>query len=134
MCVKTNFLVILHRDAGTRVQRGITCVIQFRNSRISNNALVGNNKRLLERTKPCWKQQKLVGNDKRLSERTKLCRKQQTLVGNNKRLLETTKHCWQIYNQLSISLRYAPCWNKNDKHMLVGLCRFFVVLLYKNGK
>ncbi len=57
----------------------------------------------------------LVGNDKRSSETTKPCRKQQRLVG--KFILS-----WENLRR-NISRAYGPC-RKNDKHMRIGLCRF----------
>jgi hypothetical protein len=80
----------------------------------------------------------LSENDKALLETTSACQKQQTLVGNDKRLSETTKLSRQIYPYLRkafVEMYHEPTClvEKKDKHMLVGLCRFFVVLIYKIG-
>ena len=134
MCVSTDLLVISQRDAGKRVRRAVTCVIHFRTSRISYKALVRNDKRLSVMTNACQKQQSFVGNDKRLSEMTNnACRKRQSLVGNDKALSENLSLAEKDLRR-SISLLYVPCRNKNSKQMLVGLCRFFVVLFFVNGK
>jgi hypothetical protein len=64
---------------------------------------------------------------KRLLETTKLCRKQQTLVGKlslaEKSLRRNISRTW-----------LRPLSGKNDKHMLVAFCRFFLVFIYKKER
>jgi len=114
VCVRVDRIFLSFRSVtgGHETRRAVTGVIKFRNSRISDKALVGNDKALSETTSACRKRQSLFGNDKALSANLSLSQK------NLRR---------------SISLPYVPCRNKNDKHMLVGLCRFFVVLIYLKG-
>ena len=122
VCVRVDRIFLSFRSVtgGHETRRAVTGVIKFRNSRISDKAL-------------CRKREALVGNDKALSETTSACRKRQSLFGNDK-ALSANLSLSQKNLRRSISLPYVPCRNKNDKHMLVGLCRFFVVLFYVNGE
>ena len=67
---------------------------------------------------------------------TNVCRKRQTFLVSDKHLSETTSVCrwnWTLTEKnlrKHIGQQYMICRMKNDKHTLVGICRFFLVFVY----
>jgi hypothetical protein len=96
-------------------------------------------RRLFENCSSHFSDKSFVGNDKHLSETTNTCRKRQTIVGNDKHLSETASVCRGEFTLdeknlgRNIGEHHMPCRTTNDKHLIVGLCRFLLVWFDTNA-